>query len=88
MTNLQLSTEILISLPFATIARPLSVLFPQLTVIIEIGVGYWSYLIDYPIYLATDALIPIGLIALSIRMRMEHLFERKVEHFWPAQARV
>jgi len=60
-------------LPFAAIAWPLSILFSQLTVIIETGVGYWSYLIDYPIFVATDVLIPIGLIALSIRMRMEHL---------------
>jgi len=36
-------------------------------------VDYWSYLIDYPIFVATDVLIPIGLIALSLRMRMEHL---------------
>ncbi len=60
-------------LPLAAIAWPLSILFSQLTVIIETGVGYWSYLIDYPIFVATDVLIPIGLIALSIRMRMEHL---------------
>lgn len=60
-------------LPYAAAAWPISILFSQLTVILETGTGYWSYLIDYPIFVATDILIPIGLIALSIRMRMEHL---------------
>ncbi|MEY4995200.1 MAG: hypothetical protein RLZ65_1049 [Actinomycetota bacterium] len=60
-------------LPFAAAAWPISIFVSQLTVIIQTGVGYWSYLIDYPIFVATDILIPIGLIALSIRMRMEHL---------------
>lgn len=60
-------------LPFAAAVWPVSILFSQITVIIETGVGYWSYLIDYPIFVATDLLIPIWLIALSIRMRAEHL---------------
>lgn len=60
-------------LPIAAALWPASILFSQITVIIETGSGYWSYLIDYPIFVATDVLIPIGLIALSIRLRMEHL---------------
>jgi hypothetical protein len=60
-------------LPFAAGIWPVSILLSQLSVTITTGAGYWQYLIDNPIFLATDFIIPMALVALWLRLRVEHL---------------
>lgn len=61
------------ALPIAAGIWPISIFISQLSVISQTGVGYWSYLIDYPIFVATDIVIPLALVALWLRFRLEHL---------------
>jgi hypothetical protein len=37
------------------------------------GQNYLSYLIDTPLFLATDLIIPLALISLWLRLRLHHL---------------
>lgn len=60
-------------LPFAAGIWPVSILISQLSVTLTTGAGYWQYLIDNPIFLATDFIIPVALVALWLRLRVEHL---------------
>lgn len=60
-------------LPVTAALWPVSIIFSQIAVTIETGAGYWSYLIDTPIFLATDFIVPLALVALWLRLRVEHL---------------
>lgn len=62
-------------LPIAAAVWPLSIVFSQIVVFLETGAGYWSYLIETPIFLATDFIVPMALVALWLRLRVEHLDE-------------
>lgn len=60
-------------LPFAAGVWPVTIFLSQLSVIATSGVGYWEYLIDYPLFVATDIVIPLALISLWLRLRLENL---------------
>jgi hypothetical protein len=59
-------------LPVASLLWPLSIVINQLTLFIMDGVWYSGYLIQYPIFILTDILMPIFLIFI-----WEFLRERK-----------
>ena len=63
------------ALPFAAAIWPISIICSQIVVFLETGSGYWAYLIETPVFLATDFIVPMALVALWLRLRIEHLDE-------------
>jgi len=52
---------------------PLSIAVAQIERAVTTGQNYVSYLIETPLFLATDLIIPLTLIALWLRLRLHHL---------------
>ena len=56
-------------LPFVALGWPVSVAVNQLLLFVRDGVWYWDYLINHPIFIATDLVLPALLIALYFDLR-------------------
>jgi hypothetical protein len=61
------------ALPYVVAVWPVSILVAQIERIVTTGQSYLSYLIDTPLFLATDLIIPLALISLWLRLRLHHL---------------
>jgi hypothetical protein len=61
------------ALPYVVAVWPVSILVAQIERIVTTGQNYLSYLIDTPLFLATDLIIPLALISLWLRLRLHHL---------------
>jgi hypothetical protein len=61
------------AMPYVVAVWPLSILVAQIERIVTTGQNYLSYLIDTPLFLATDLIIPLALISLWLRLRLHHL---------------
>ena len=61
------------AMPYVVAVWPLSILVAQIERIVTTGQSYLSYLIDTPLFLATDLIIPLALISLWLRLRLHHL---------------
>lgn len=60
-------------LPYVVAIWPLSIAVAQIERAVTTGQNYVSYLIETPLFLATDLIIPLTLIALWLRLRLHHL---------------
>ena len=60
-------------LPYAVAIWPVSIAISQGVAIATTGQNYLNYLIDTPIFLVTDLVIPIVLISLWLRLRLKDL---------------
>lgn len=60
-------------LPWAALLWPASLLINHIALFIQKGAWYTGYLIDYPIFIATDILLPILLIAVWVELRPAYL---------------
>ena len=58
-------------LPAVAIGWPLSVAVNQVLLFVRDGVWYWDYLINHPIFIATDLVLPALLIALYFDLRVD-----------------
>lgn len=58
-------------LPFVALGWPLSVVLNQVLLFARDGVWYWDYLINHPIFIATDFVLPALLIALYFDLRVD-----------------
>lgn len=58
-------------LPAVALGWPISVGLNQVVLFIRDGVWYWDYLINHPIFIATDIVLPALLIALYYDLRVE-----------------
>ena len=67
------SYRIIALLPYVVAIWPASIAVSQVINVATTGQNYLSYLIDTPIFLATDVIIPIALISLWLRLRLHHL---------------
>ena len=65
--------RIIRALPFTVAIWPLSILVGQVERLISTGQSYLSYLLETPLFIATDFLIPIVLLSLWLRLRLHHL---------------
>ncbi len=61
------------ALPYVVAVWPVSILVAQIERMVTTGQNYLSYLIDTPLFLATDLIIPLALISLWLRLRLHHL---------------
>jgi hypothetical protein len=61
------------AMPYVVAVWPVSILVAQIERIVTTGQNYLSYLIDTPLFLATDLIIPLALISLWLRLRLHHL---------------
>ena len=61
------------AMPYVVAVWPVSILVAQIERIVTTGQSYLSYLIDTPLFLATDLIIPLALISLWLRLRLHHL---------------
>jgi hypothetical protein len=61
------------AMPYVVAVWPLSILVAQIERMVTTGQNYLSYLIDTPLFLATDLIIPLALISLWLRLRLHHL---------------
>jgi hypothetical protein len=61
------------ALPYVVAVWPVSILVAQIERTVTTGQNYLSYLIDTPLFLATDLIIPLALISLWLRLRLHHL---------------
>lgn len=59
-------------LPVVALIWPLSVLINQVLLFIRDDVWYFDYLVNYPIFIATDVLLPVLLIVLWQELRENH----------------
>ena len=60
-------------LPYAVAIWPIAIGISQIVTIAKTGQGYLNYLIDTPLFLVTDLIIPMALIALWLRLRTSKL---------------
>lgn len=60
-------------LPYAVAIWPVSIFLSQIVNIATTGQSYLSYLIETPLFIATDLVIPIALFSLWLRLRIQHL---------------
>ena len=60
-------------LPYVVAIWPLSIAVAQMERAVTTGQNYVSYLIETPLFVATDLIIPLCLIALWLRLRLHHL---------------
>ena len=56
-------------LPIVALAWPISLLINQVTLFIQKGEWFTGYLLDYPVFIATDILLPVLLIAVWTELR-------------------
>ena len=56
-------------LPVAALVWPVSLLINHITLAIQKGQWYTGYLLDYPIFIATDILLPLLLMAVWAELR-------------------
>lgn len=57
-------------LPYIAALWPVSVLFNQTLVYVSTGQWYFGYLVEYPVFIATDILLPVLLLALWYDLRI------------------
>lgn len=62
--------KIISVLPFAAALWPVSIFISQIVNIVATGQNYLIYLIETPLFLTTDLIIPIALISLWLRLRL------------------
>lgn len=67
------SHRIIALLPYSAALWPISITISQIINVSITGQNYLSYLIDTPIFLATDLVIPIALLSLWLRLRLHDL---------------
>lgn len=60
------------ALPFAALIWPVSVLINQILLYVRDGVWYFDYLINHPIFIASDILLPALLMFLWWELREQH----------------
>lgn len=60
-------------LPYAAGLWPVSIFISQIVNIVSTGQNYLSYLIETPLFLTTDLIVPIALISLWLRLRLSEL---------------
>lgn len=60
-------------LPWAALIWPASLLVNHIALFIQKGAWYTGYLVDYPIFIATDILLPILLMAVWVELRPAYL---------------
>lgn len=65
-------------LPFIAAIWPLSVILNQVLAYVSTGNWYFNYLVDYPVFIATDILLPVLLIALWWDLRIFPSKESKI----------
>jgi hypothetical protein len=56
-------------LPIVALTWPVSLLINHVTLFIQKGQWFTGYLLDYPIFIATDILLPVLLIAVWAELR-------------------
>ncbi len=60
-------------LPYTVALWPASIFMSQILNIATTGQNYLSYLIETPLFITTDLVIPIALFSLWLRLRIQHL---------------
>lgn len=65
-------------LPVIALSWPISLLINHVTLFIQKGQWFTGYLLDYPIFVATDILLPVLLIAVWAELR--NLFSAHPQH--------
>lgn len=65
--------KVIAALPYVVAIWPVSILVAQIERAVTTGQNYLSYLIETPLFLATDLIIPLTLLALWLRLRLHHL---------------
>jgi len=60
-------------LPYFVGIWPLSIAIAQIERAIVTGQSYITYLVETPLFLVTDLIVPISLLALWLRLRLHHL---------------
>ena len=66
-------SKVIALLPYSVLIWPVSIGISQVINIATTGQNYLRYLIDTPLFLVTDLLIPIALFSLWLRLRLHHL---------------
>lgn len=66
-------TKAIALLPYSVLLWPISIGISQIISIATTGDNYLGYLIQTPIFLVTDLLIPIALFSLWLRLRLQNL---------------
>ncbi|MFM1993794.1 MAG: hypothetical protein RL537_483 [Actinomycetota bacterium] len=66
-------SKIIALLPYAVLVWPVAIGISQIVNIATTGQDYLRYLIETPIFLVTDLLIPVALFSLWLRLRLHHL---------------
>lgn len=67
------TSRVISLLPYAAGLWPVSIFVSQVVNIISTGQNYLNYLIETPLFLATDLIVPIALISLWLRLRLSEL---------------
>ena len=65
--------RVIAALPYVVAIWPLSIAVAQIERVLTTGQNYLSYLIETPLFLATDLIIPLALLSLWLRLRLHHL---------------
>ena len=65
--------RVIAALPYVVAIWPLSIGVAQIERVLTTGQNYLSYLIETPLFLATDLIIPLALLSLWLRLRLHHL---------------
>ena len=60
-------------LPYSVALWPISIFVSQIVNIAQTGQNYLNYLVETPLFIATDLVIPIALFSLWLRLRLDHL---------------
>lgn len=65
--------RVIAALPYVVAIWPLSIAVAQIERVVTTGQNYLSYLIETPLFLVTDLIIPLALLSLWLRLRLHHL---------------
>jgi hypothetical protein len=65
--------RVISAMPYVVGIWPLSILVSQIERMVTTGQNYLGYLIETPLFLATDLIVPLALISLWLRLRLHHL---------------
>ena len=65
--------RIIALLPYSVALWPISIFVSQIVNIAQTGQNYLNYLVETPLFIATDLVIPIALFSLWLRLRLDHL---------------
>lgn len=59
-------------LPVIALTWPIALIINHVSLFIRDGVWYTGYLLDYPIFVATDLLLPLFLISVWLELKARH----------------